>query len=79
MVLPMPTILDVLTFLIEKGPGRTERELAQAIYGGSGKQQNVNQDCALLLGRGVVQKRGIGGPTDPYRYYPIDFDENSKP
>lgn len=31
--------VDVLQFLIEKGPGRTEIELARAIHGDKGYQQ----------------------------------------
>ncbi len=63
-------IMDVLRVLIEKGPGRTEAELALAIYGDKGVQQNVNQDCRLLEARKLVERRGAGGPADPYRYYP---------
>jgi hypothetical protein len=64
------TIMDVLAFLIEKGPGRTEAELAEAIFGSAGYQQRVNQDCAMLDRRGIVDRRGAGGPADPFRYYP---------
>jgi hypothetical protein len=61
---------DVLTYLIEKGPGRTEAQLAVAIYGSGAEQQSVNSDCRLLAGRGKVERRGEGGPADPFRYYP---------
>lgn len=60
---------DVVAFLIEKGPGRTETELAKAIFGDKGYQQQVNQDCRMLADRGAVERRG-GGPGDPSRYYP---------
>jgi hypothetical protein len=64
------TILDVLEFLIRNGPGRTEVELSEAIFAERGYQQRVNQDCALLTNRGRVERRGGGGPSDPYRYFP---------
>jgi hypothetical protein len=64
-------LADVLLHLIEKGPGRKERELAQAIYGRD-TQQLVNQDCRILGRAGKIERRGGGGPTDPYRYYPIE-------
>lgn len=66
----MLTLLDVLLFLIGKGPGRTQSELAEAIFGDMAYQQRVNQDCHLLADRGLVEQRGAGGPSDPYRYYP---------
>lgn len=66
----MLTQVEVLEYLIAKGPGRTEIELATAIHGSKAYQQRVNQDCALLLNRGSVQRRGAGGPGAPHRYYP---------
>jgi hypothetical protein len=66
------TTLEALRFLISRGPGRTERQLSEAIYGEkNGYQQHVNQDCVLLLGRGEVKRVGSGGPADPYRYEPV--------
>lgn len=61
--------MDVLQYLIEKGPGRTEAELAEAIFGKHGYQQRVNGDCNLLVNRGLVERRGHGGHADPYRYF----------
>lgn len=63
-------LADVLLFLIEKGPGRTEAQLAEAIFGNSGYQQRVNGDCWLLESKGYVERRGEGGPSDPYKYFP---------
>jgi hypothetical protein len=65
------TLAAVLTFLIENGPGRTEAQLAEAIFGGLGYQQRVNGDCRLLESKGFVERRGSGGPGDPYKYYPV--------
>jgi hypothetical protein len=61
---------NVLEFLIEKGPGRTEIELARAIHGASAYQQLVNQDLSALAYANRVERRGQGGPADPFRYYP---------
>jgi hypothetical protein len=63
-------IMDVLRFLIEKGPGRTEAQLAEALFGGSAHQQRVNQDCRLLEVLGKVERRGSGGLADPFTYHP---------
>lgn len=65
----MLTLSDVLLFLVQHGPGRTEAELAEAIYGDKAYQQRVNGDCRLLCGRGLIERRGNGGPGDPYRYF----------
>ena len=66
------TIADKLLCLIRKHPGNTERELAEKIFGAVAYQQRVNGDCCLLRNRGLVERRGLGGSSDPYRYYPID-------
>lgn len=64
------TQMDVLKFLIDKGSGRSEADLARAVHGEAGYQQQINQDCALLLSAGLVERRGSGGPADPFRYWP---------
>lgn len=61
----------VLIFLIGNGPVRSESELAEAIFRKEGYHQQVKSDCNLLLNRGYVERRGEGGPSDPYRYYSI--------
>ncbi len=63
-------ITDVLTYLIGKGHGRTEAELAQAIFGQEGYEPQITQTCALLQHKGIVERRGSGSPEDPFRYYP---------
>ena len=55
--------------LIETQEGLTERELAKAIFGPEGYQQQVNVTCRTLLSKGLVQRCGDGGTPDPYRYY----------
>ncbi len=66
----MTTLGEVLLFLIEKGPGRTEAQLAEAIYGRQGRQPYINQDCRSLLSVGKIRRQGEGGPWDPHTYYP---------
>jgi hypothetical protein len=62
--------IDVLEFLIEKGPGRTQVELAKAIHGDDGHQQQVNQDLNLLTDKGKCEKRGDDGAENSFRYFP---------
>lgn len=63
-------IFDVLEFLIEKGPGRTTAQLAEAIFGRSGYRKKVNSDCRRLVWGDRVERRGAGTNGDPYRYFP---------
>jgi hypothetical protein len=51
-------------------PGMTELQIAKSIYGSSAIQQQVNADCRLLVERGQIERRGAGGPADPFIYYP---------
>jgi hypothetical protein len=67
----MVTLYDVLEFLIQKGPGRTEAELAKAIFGEKGYPQLVNSDCRRLMHGHKVVRQGTGR-SDPYRYYPAE-------
>ena len=64
------TTYDVLEFLIQKGPGRTEAELADAIFGEGGYPQRVHIDCARLVAGKKARRRGAGGRGNPFRYYP---------
>jgi hypothetical protein len=74
---PALTIRKVLLFLIENGPGRTQVELAQAIFGERAYQQRVNQDCYALARMELVKQRGDGGQHDPFRYYPVKGKQRS--
>ena len=64
------TIIDIVEFLIAKGPGRTASELAKAIFGPGAVQQRVNQECNMLVQSGAVEFKGEGGPADPFTYWP---------
>ena len=66
----MITMHKVVKFLIENGPGRTTKELAEAIFVDPGYQKRVNQDCEMMCKSGEVERRGSGCLADPHRYYP---------
>jgi hypothetical protein len=67
----MATTLEMLDDLISMRPGKTERELAEVLWPRKGYQQRVNQDCRELIRLRKVERRGPGGPGDPFRYYPM--------
>ena len=50
---------------------RAETELTRAIHGGMAHKKRLNDECALLLEEGKVERRGAGLKSDPYRYWPI--------
>jgi hypothetical protein len=57
---------------VQQWHGRTQREIAQGLYGEKlGRQQRVNPYCALMVAAGEIVQRGAGGPGDPYRYFPV--------
>ena len=59
---------DQILELVRSRPGITELEIAKAIYGPSAVQQQVNPDCRLLVRRGLLERWGQGGRSDPYTY-----------
>jgi hypothetical protein len=46
----MGRLVDVLAFMIEKGPGRTQRELAEAIFGKGAQPSRVRYELGTLAG-----------------------------
>ena len=64
------TASKILEF-VHLRPGLTELEIAKAIHGPAAVQQQVNQECRLLVRRGKIERRGMGGRADPFTYYPI--------
>ena len=65
----MATLSEVLVFLIEKGPGRTEAELADAI-GNRALEHQVGAECRRLADQEKIRRRGTGSLFDPFTYYP---------
>ena len=57
----MPTMKEVLLYLIKCGPGRTEAQLAQAIFDSAGYQQHVTGNCLLLINRGSLRDGEVEG------------------
>jgi hypothetical protein len=67
----MATLLDALVVLIEKGPGRTEIALAEAVGNRNRSlEDQVSAECQRLIDQRRVERRGTGSAFDPYRYYP---------
>jgi len=63
------SLIDVLISLIEKGPSRTQRELAETIFGKGAHAARVQYELGLVVKQGAVVRRGTGG-RDPFKFFP---------
>jgi len=63
-------MLEELERLIRRKPGLTATQLAHALFGDDGYHERVGAACRTLSFSGRVERRGSGGPGDPYTYHP---------
>ena len=63
------TYENVEAFIAHK-PGLTAPEIARSLFGAEATQQQVNRSLLGLAGDGRLERRGIGGSADPFRYFP---------
>jgi hypothetical protein len=68
-------LMDKLEHLIREAPGLTATELARKLFGVDGYHSRVGAECRLLAHSKRVERRGSGGPGDPYRYFPAAQSE----
>ena len=66
----MAALSEVLVFLIEKGAGRTETELADAI-GDRALEHQISAECRRLVDQGKIRRHGVGSLFDPFTYYAV--------
>lgn len=55
--------------LVSRKPGMTAPDIARALFGASGIQQQVNPSLLGLTREGRIERRGYGGPGDPFTYH----------
>lgn len=63
-------MLDRLEKLILDRPGLTATKLSETLFGLDGYHERVAGACRTLVQCGKAERRGAGGPGDPYTYYP---------
>jgi hypothetical protein len=63
-------LLERIEDLIHEVPGLTATQLAEKLFGLDGYHSRVSAECRLLVHLKRVERRGSGGPGDPYRYFP---------
>lgn len=62
---------DDVERIVGERPGRTATELARVLYGVDGYQERINPVLRALIAAGCIERRGSGGPSDPFRYFPV--------
>jgi hypothetical protein len=63
-------LADRILGVVRRRPGMTELEIARAVCGPAAVQQQVNQDCRLLVSRNSIRRVGRGGRNEPFTYFP---------
>jgi hypothetical protein len=63
------SVADRIIAAVRERSGMTELEIARRLFGPRAAQQRVNQDCRLLVQRGLLERRGTGGVSDPFVYH----------
>jgi hypothetical protein len=63
-------LIDDVEKLIRERPGMKATELAMAFYGPGGYHDRIGGLCRQLFQAYRIERRGNGGPGDPFRYYP---------
>jgi hypothetical protein len=63
-------LLDRIMLYIQQHPGQTASQIAEALFGPAGYHQRVGNTLRLLCIVGRIERRGSGGPGDPFKYYP---------
>jgi len=64
-------LLEDVERLIHEVPGLTATALAQRLFGHDGYHSRVSAECRALVHVRRVERRGSGGPADPFTYYPM--------
>jgi hypothetical protein len=52
--------------IVGRKPGLTAPEIAHALFGPKGIQQQVNPSLLGMTREGRIERHGYGGPGDPY-------------
>jgi hypothetical protein len=67
----MSDLVAHIPLFIQHSPGHTAAQISQALFGLAGYHERVGNTLRMLSDLGNVERRGGGGPGDPFRYHPI--------
>lgn len=62
----MPTVKEVILFLLSHREGRSDSQLTDAMYGTFRKHQQVNGACRELEREGLIERRQTDGGIRNY-------------
>lgn len=65
-------VIGHILLFIQHHPGHTATQIAEALFGLAGYHQRVGNTLRMLCDLGNIERRGGGGPGDPFKYYPGD-------
>ena len=63
-------LIDDVERIIRTTPGLTATQIARNLYGINGYGERVRSVCQTLHALGRIERTGLGGPGDPFRFYP---------
>ena len=63
-------LIDDVERIIRTASGLTATQIARKLYGHNGYGERVRSVCQTLHKLGRVERTGMGGPGDPFRFYP---------
>jgi len=64
-------LIDRIEQAIWRSPGLTATQIANTLFGVDGYHQRVATACQRLWELGRTERRGKGGPGDPFTYFPV--------
>ena len=67
-------LIDDVETIIRLKPGLKASQIAAEIFGEAGYPERVNALLRVLCRVGKIERRGSGGPGDPYTYHPVAAD-----
>jgi hypothetical protein len=67
-------LIDDVETIIRLKPGLKASQIAAEIFGEAGYPERVNALLRVLCRVGRIERRGSGGPGDPYTYHPVAAD-----
>jgi hypothetical protein len=75
----MQMVIDDVELLIRATPGMTASQIATTLFGENGYGERAGMYCLYLWRFGRIERRGKGGPGNPFRYYSRPSSEDLSP